>query len=132
MPPAKHAALCTFSMPSGDSCRSVALSGHRFCYHHARRSPNSYRDRAIIRRLDHLGDQLSAMDTAQLLGALHRQLCTLPKTLSRFPEVAFTLTCTLNRLAEITASTKPDCSSTAKPPASSLPINGSTGKNSTR
>jgi hypothetical protein len=43
------------------------------------------------------------MHASELLNTLHRLLNTLPKTLSRFPEVSFTLTYTLDRLAEITS-----------------------------
>jgi len=97
------APLCTLILPNGKRCGSPALRGKRFCYHHSGKHLDYTRDRRLAGRLERLSNQYDEMKTADLLLTLHRQLGTLPKTLSRFPEVAHILTYTLDRLNAITA-----------------------------
>ena len=95
---------CTLIMlSSGNRCRGVALRNKPFCYHHDGNQKKHTRERNLCQRLDRLGDKLDAMDTAQLLNFLQQKLTTLPKTLSRFPEVSYTLVYALDRLGEITS-----------------------------
>lgn len=96
------APLCTLILPSGRRCGAPALRGKRFCYHHAGKHLDFTRERRLSLRLERLENQLANTDTAGLLSFLHQQLNTLPKTLSRFPEVSLTLTCALARLDAIT------------------------------
>ena len=56
---------------------------------------------SFAERLERLRDQLEVMDIAGVLDLLHQKLVTLPKTLSRFPDVDFTLTYTLDRIHEV-------------------------------
>jgi hypothetical protein len=97
------APLCTTILPNGKRCGSFALRGKRICYHHSGVRSSSARDRRLARRMDQLNSQFDRMGTADLLVHLHKQLSTLPKTLSRFPEVSFALVYTLTRLEEISS-----------------------------
>lgn len=96
------AALCTLILNSGKRCGSPALRGKRFCYHHSGNHRNHTRDRRLIHRLERLSSFYDGMNTAEMLLTLHRQLSKLTKTLTRFPEVAHTLTYTLDRIEAIT------------------------------
>lgn len=97
------APLCTRIMPSGNRCGSPALRGKRFCYHHSGKHREFTRERLLCRRFERLRSQLDAMNTAELLVTLHSQLAGLCKTINRFPETAFTLSCALDRLEAITS-----------------------------
>jgi len=100
----RPARLCKLVMPStGKRCGSPALRGKPFCYHHAENHRDYARERRLVLRLDHLGHQLNAMDTPELLNFLHQKLTTLAKTYRRFPEVGYTLVHTLDRIEEITS-----------------------------
>lgn len=101
MAPSIPAPLCTLILSTGKRCGSPALRGKRFCYHHSRNHLDHTRDRRIARRLERLSVRLDSMSTAELLQTLHRQLGTLPKTLSRYPEVSCTLNNALGRLKAI-------------------------------
>jgi hypothetical protein len=97
----KPAALCTLLMPSGKLCCGVALRNQPFCRAHSSTHRLYERDQALNPILDRLGEKIAAMGTGQLLDFLHQKLVRLPKTLSRFPDIAYTLTVTLDRLDEI-------------------------------
>ena len=104
MPGCKPVRQCTLIMPaSGKRCGSLAQRGKAFCYHHAGNHRALTRERLVCERLDRLGEKLNTLNTAELLDFIHQKLGTLPKTLTRFPEVGYTLTYTLDRLSEITA-----------------------------
>jgi hypothetical protein len=97
----KPVALCTLVMPSGKRCRAVALRNQSFCRAHSGTHRLCERDRAFNPILERLGDKIAAMDTSELLNFLFHKLGRLPKTLSRFPDIAYTLTATMDRLDEI-------------------------------
>ena len=103
MAPSKPARQCTLIRPSGKPCGSLALRGKPFCYHHNGNHRSLTRERLLCQRLGRLREKLEAMGTASLVNFLYWKLSTLQKTLIRFPEVAYTLTYTLDRLEEITA-----------------------------
>jgi hypothetical protein len=90
-------------MPTGKRCGSPAQRDKAFCYHHLGNHRVFTRERLVCERLDRLGEKLDAMNAAELLNFVHRKLCTLPKTLTRFPEVSYTVTYALDRLSEIAA-----------------------------
>jgi hypothetical protein len=96
------APLCTLIMPNGKRCGSPALRGKRFCYFHTGKHLDFTHARRLAGRLDRLNTRLNKMSTAELLLTLRQQLETLPKTLSRFPELNCTLTNALGRLEAIT------------------------------
>lgn len=96
---AKPARLCALIMPAtGKRCGSLALRGEQFCYHHAANHKQFTGERDLCQRLDRLTQKLDDMDIPVLLDFLREKLVTLQKTLRRFPEVAHTLTYTLDRL----------------------------------
>lgn len=98
---AKPAPLCALIMPAtGKRCASFALRGEQFCYHHAANHLPLAGERDLCQRLGRLTEKLDAMDVPVLLDFLREKLVTLQKTLRRFPEVAHTLTYTLDRLEE--------------------------------
>jgi hypothetical protein len=99
----KPARLCALVFPSGKRCGSIALRNQSYCYHHAGNHQAYSRDRFLCERLGRVREKLDAMPASSLLNFLHQQLCTLPKTMHRFPEVDFTLTYTLDRIDEIKA-----------------------------
>ena len=96
------APLCTTILADGKRCGSPALRGKRFCFHHTGNHRNYTRERRLACRLEGLSSHYDGMNTAEMLLTLHRQLSKLTKTLTRFPEVAHTLTYTLDRLTAIT------------------------------
>ena len=97
----KPAPLCALIMSSGKQCGSPAMRGTRFCYNHSTKHRVSKSERLLVERLERLLAQLEVMDIAGVLDLLHQKLITLPKTLSRFPDVDFTLTYTLDRIHEV-------------------------------
>lgn len=101
MAPSRPVALCTLVMPSGKLCRAVALRNQPFCRAHSQTHQIYERERTLGSILDRLGDKMAAMDTGDLLDFLHQQLGRLQKTLRRYPDIAYTLTVTLDRIDEI-------------------------------
>jgi hypothetical protein len=99
----KPVRLCALVFVSGKRCGSPALRNQPYCYHHAGNHQAYTRDRYLCDRLGRIREKLDAMPASALLNFLHQQLCNLPKTLHRFPEIDFTLTYTLDRIEEITA-----------------------------
>ena len=99
----KPVRLCALVFVSGKRCGSPALRNQLYCYHHAGNHRAYTRDRFLCDRLGRIREKLDAMPASALLNFLHQQLCNLPKTLHRFPEIDFTLTYTLDRIEEITA-----------------------------
>jgi hypothetical protein len=97
----KPVALCTLVMPSGKRCRAVALRNQSFCRAHGSTHRLYERDRAFNPILERLEEKIAAMDTSELLHLLHQKLGRLPKTLSRFPDIAYTVAATMDRLDEI-------------------------------
>ncbi len=101
MAASKPVALCTLVMPSGKPCRAVALRNQRFCRAHNATRRVYERERILGKIMDRLGDKIDDMSTSELLCFLHQKLGRLPKTLNRFPDVAYTLTASLDRINEI-------------------------------
>ncbi|MGB0125441.1 MAG: hypothetical protein WBP63_18520 [Silvibacterium sp.] len=101
MAASKPAALCTLIMPSGKRCGGMALRNQRFCRAHSATHRVYERERILGEIMDRLGDKIDDMSTSELLCFLHQKLGRLPKTLNRFPDVAYTLTATLDRINEI-------------------------------
>ena len=99
----KPVRLCALIYVSGKRCGSPALRNQPYCYHHAGNHQAYTRDRYLCDRLGRIREKLDAMPASALLNFLHQELCKLPKTLHRFPEIDFTLTYTLDRIEEITA-----------------------------
>ena len=99
----KPVRLCALIYVSGKRCGSPALRNQPYCYHHADNHQAYTRDRYLCDRLGRIREKLDAMPASALLNFLHQELCKLPKTLHRFPEIDFTLTYTLDRIEEITA-----------------------------
>lgn len=99
----KPTRLCALVFPSGKRCGSIALRNQSYCYHHAGNHQAYSRDRFLCERLGRVKEKLDAMPASSLLNFLYQQLCTLPKTMHRFPEINFTLTYTLDRIDEIKA-----------------------------
>ena len=97
----KPAPLCALIMSTGKQCGSPAVRGTRFCYNHSSKNRISRRERHLVERLERLHAQLEVMDIAGVLDLLHQKLITLPKTLSRFPDVDFTLSYMLDRIHEV-------------------------------
>ena len=103
MAASKPVRLCALVFVSGKRCGSPALRNQPYCHHHAGNHQAYTRDRYLCDRLGRIREKLDAMPASALLNYLHQQLCTLPKTMHRFPEINFTLTYTLDRIEEITA-----------------------------
>jgi len=103
MAASKPVRLCALVFVSGKRCGSPALRNQLYCHHHAGNHQAYTRDRYLCDRLGRIRKKLDAMPASALLNFLHQQLCTLPKTLHRFPEIDFTLTYTLDRIDEIYA-----------------------------
>lgn len=96
---ARRAHLCALILPStGKRCGCVALLGQQFCRHHAENHLPVAGERNLSQRLDRLTTKMDAMEIPLLLDFLREKLVTMQKTLRRFPEVAHTLTYTLDRL----------------------------------
>lgn len=90
---------CALILPdTGRRCGSVALRSQQFCRHHAENHLPLTGERQLCERLDRLTKKMDGMDIPQLLEFLRAKLITLQKTLRRFPEVAHTLTYSLDRL----------------------------------
>lgn len=97
--PGRRARQCAFILPAtGKRCGSVALRGDQFCNHHAENHLPFTCERDLRERLDTLTEKMDDMATPLLLDFLRQKLLPLQKTLRRFPEVAHTLTYTLDRL----------------------------------
>lgn len=99
----KPAPQCALILPSGKRCGSPALRNQRHCHFHRSSHCELIRERLASERLDGFGQRLDTLTVTELLMFLHEKLCMLLKTMSRFPEVSYTLTYTLDRLAEIRA-----------------------------
>lgn len=103
---AKSARQCALIVPdTARRCGSPALRGRQFCRHHADNHQTLTGERDLCQRLDRLTEKLDAMDIFESLDFLREKLVTMQKTLRRFPEVAHTLTHTLNRLETASHST---------------------------
>lgn len=90
---------CALIMPAtGKRCGSIALRGQQFCRHHAENHLPFTGERDLCERLSRLSEQMNVMDIPQLLDFLRKKLVTMQKTLRRYPEVAHSLTYTLDRL----------------------------------
>lgn len=104
MAPSIPAPLCKLIMPAtGQRCGSPALRGQPYCYHHSGNHRELTQEHRIMQRLEHLHRKLDEMDTTQLLHFLSQQLGGLARTLTRFPEVGYTLTYVLEHIEEITS-----------------------------
>lgn len=101
---------CALILPAtGRRCGSVALRGQQFCRHHVENHLPLTGERHLCQRLDRLTQKMDDMDIPLLLDFLREKLVILQKTVRRFPEVAHTLTYTLDRL-EATKSPKSNTS----------------------
>lgn len=107
---------------TGRRCGSITLRGQQFCRHHAANHLPLTGERDLRQRLDRITEKLDAMDILQTLDFLREKLVTMQKTLRRFPEVAHTLTYTLDRL-ERARSLKSNTSRFPQQIQSSTPIN---------
>lgn len=97
--PGRPVLQCALILPAtGRRCGSVALRGQQFCRHHAENHLPLTGERHLCQRLDRLTQNMDNMDMPLLLNFLREKLVALQKTLRRFPEVAHTLTYTLDRL----------------------------------
>jgi hypothetical protein len=103
MPAAKPAPQCQLILPSEKRCGGIALRGQPYCYHHSGNHRKHTRERQICQRLEHLGDELNAMDASELLIFLYRKLARMQKTFDRFPEEGFVLAYAIERVNEITS-----------------------------
>ncbi len=103
MSASKPVRLCALVFVSGRRCGSPALRNQPYCHHHAGNHQAYTRDRFLCDRLGRIREKLDAMPASALLNFLHQQLCTLPKTMHRYPEINFVLTYTLDRIDEISA-----------------------------
>ena len=94
---AQGCAICTFTMPSGRRCGSVALRGHALCRHHFNRR-RLLQDHVDV-KLSRYRRELDAMDLPRLLNALLDKLDLIRAVIPSYPEAQLVLAVASNRLA---------------------------------
>lgn len=103
-------ALCTLLLPSGKLCRGIAVRNQRHCRAHIRNHRFLERERAQEEALDRLGAKINRMELGDLLYELHGKLENLNRAnnLIRYPEVAYLLVATIDRLLESNTCLQPE------------------------
>jgi hypothetical protein len=98
-----NARLCIYEFPNGKLCRQVALKDEQGCRHHMRPFRHGMYEITHEEARDRLQQKLNTLDLPSLLRTLQAKLNKIQSTLRSHPEAQLTLTITLERLRQITA-----------------------------
>lgn len=99
------ARLCQFDLPSGRTCRQIALKDEQLCRHHMCLFRESETEMLREEAMEQLALQLSALDLPELLHALCGKLSRIRTNVRSVPEAQLALNITLQRLREIDLAT---------------------------
>ena len=94
----KSAALCQFDLPSGKTCRQVALKGESVCRHHARHLERNIYEMTHSEAMQHLETRLNQMDLHELLLTLASKLNRIQRTMPAYDEARVTLRIAIKKL----------------------------------
>ena len=92
------AALCQFDLPSGKTCRQVALKGESVCRHHARHLERNMYEITRGEAMQRLEACLNEMDLHELLLTLESKLNRIQRTIPAYDEARVTLRIAIKHL----------------------------------
>lgn len=92
--------LCQFDLPSGQTCRQIALKDEQLCRHHMRLFRESEAEMLREEAMERLAAKLASLALPDLLYALYGKLSRIRTTVRSHPEAQLALEITLHRLLE--------------------------------
>ena len=90
--------LCQFDLPSGRTCRQLAMKDQQVCRHHIRNFREADQDAARDVARIRLEDHLNQMHLPELLHTLQRKLKRIVRTIPIYDEARTTLCIAIQRL----------------------------------
>lgn len=97
---AQGCAICTFTLPTGRRCASIALRGRSFCRHHVASRPRIAQD-SLEAKMARYRRELDSMDMPRLLEALLEKLDLLRAIVPGYAETRLILGVASCRLAAL-------------------------------